>query len=412
MKLNTEQVVNAIHNTQEYIDEMWIEPQRKLLRGWNLPLLADLPWTFFSWEGKDKPNLYKIKSKKIPITQKGADEFNKLYQELLRAGLWIDENGKLMCFELKRTPSMGISYANLNPTLNYYTMEVTHARVKIIFSIGKQIWTSISFKNDAKTNDEFESDDGNEHLTGNEGFKTFCGICKKHDIDITKFAIDNGKEIKSEIDKAVIEIGKDGVTHEIYKNVHHLDYNSAYFAGICNEYPELLPAALEIYNKKKEESAKKKQGLPYTEKYKFILNTTQGYMQSPYVQYRYANLSKAGVNWCHDNVLTLAHKVRDSGRKILLFNTDGFWYQGDVYHDENEGEEMGQWKNDHINCKFRMRSKGAYEFVEDNKYYPVLRGCSTWDNVKPRSEWVWGDIYNGSHITFEFKKGKGIIISD
>ena len=34
-----------------------------------------------------------------------------------------------------------------------------------------------------------------------------------------------------------------------------------------------------------------------------------------------------------------------------------------------------------------------YEFIEDGKYTPVVRGKTKLDRVKPRSEWQWGDIF-------------------
>lgn len=69
-------------------------------------------------------------------------------------------------------------------------------------------------------------------------------------------------------------------------------------------------------------------------------------------------------------------------------------YKLKVCNDENEGTALGQWKNDYVNCKFRAKSKGSYEFIENNIYYPRVKGQSSFDYIKPRDQWVWGDIYN------------------
>ena len=78
-----------------------------------------------------------------------------------------------------------------------------------------------------------------------------------------------------------------------------------------------------------------------------------------------------------------------------MWNTDGIWYQGDVYHDEGEGKQLGQWKNDYIDCMWRAASKGKYEFADsEGNYHPVVRGRTRLDKVKERDDWEWGDIYD------------------
>lgn len=95
---------------------------------------------------------------------------------------------------------------------------------------------------------------------------------------------------------------------------------------------------------------------------------------------------------------------------VLLYNTDGIWYCGDVYHGEGEGKRLGEWENDHINCMFRAKSAGSYEFVEDGKYYPVVRGRTNLDLITPRENWKWGDIFKkeAKVIEFYWLAGEGI----
>jgi hypothetical protein len=110
----------------------------------------------------------------------------------------------------------------------------------------------------------------------------------------------------------------------------------------------------------------------------------------------------------------LAEKMKKSGRRILAYNTDGIWYVGDVYHDEGEGKGLGQWENDHINCKIRFKSAGSYEYIENGKYTPVQRGLTKLDSIKPRDEWQWGDIFSdeGKEITYTFVNEIGFIEGD
>ena len=82
--------------------------------------------------------------------------------------------------------------------------------------------------------------------------------------------------------------------------------------------------------------------------------------------------------------------------KIIAYNTDGIWYSGDVYHDENEGVGLGKWKNDVTNSHGIFRSCGAYQYVTYDGDYPtvntVLRGNCDLEKIKPREEWDFGDI--------------------
>ena len=102
-----------------------------------------------------------------------------------------------------------------------------------------------------------------------------------------------------------------------------------------------------------------------------------------------------------------------SGRTILGFNTDGIWYQGDIYHGEGEGDKLGEWSNDHINCLFRSKSNGAYEFIENGQYNAVVRGNTSFDAIEPdRSKWTWGDIYKSNVLTYTFDEKIGVVYEE
>ena len=105
-------------------------------------------------------------------------------------------------------------------------------------------------------------------------------------------------------------------------------------------------------------------------------------------------------------------KLELNGRIPLLTNTDGIWYYSDLgpYHDNNEGDKLGNWQNDHNNCKFLMTSEGAYQYEENNVCYSVVRGLCNLDLVEPdRTKWKFGDILNLNNVyTFKFNFIKGV----
>ena len=187
---------------------------------------------------------------------------------------------------------------------------------------------------------------------------------------------------------------------QVLYNVHHLDYHSSYATGLCNTHPEFKPIIEILYNGRKEHS-----------EYKDVLNMTIGMMQSIKNgrQAEWAHLSRDAIAYNNRRIIELYNKLLLSGRKIVGFNTDGIWYQGELYHDENEGNNIGQWANDHIDCVFRSKSSGAYEFIENGVYYPVIRGSTKLDDIKPRNEWQWGDIYKEGIILYEFDEKEGFI---
>lgn len=219
-------------------------------------------------------------------------------------------------------------------------------------------------------------------LSGHKSFLIFKKMCLDCGIDLNEYSIENGEELKKEIEPYIIKMEK-----EIYKDktfvAHHLDFHSSFPSGLVLTHPEFRPVIETLYNGRKNHP-----------EYKLILNSTIGYMQSVQCcKARWANLSRDAINNNNERLRTLARRLQLSGRKILAYNTDGIWYIGDVYHDQDEGPGIGNWANDHINCKIRFKSAGAYEFIENGVYTPVVRGHTLLDDKKPRSEWVWGDIY-------------------
>lgn len=237
-------------------------------------------------------------------------------------------------------------------------------------------------------------------MTGHRAFLEFKKICYDFNIDLAEYAHEDKKQAKAEkesIQQPLIRVSHPNMLNKTFYNVHHIDFHSSYMGGLANKHPEFSEIVDYIYDKRHDNNIK----------YKSILNMTQGYMQSKMVGYKYAWLSRDMIADNNDRVINIASDLVDSGRTIIMYNTDGIWYSGEVYHGEGEGTRPGEWENDHINCKFRAKSNGSYEYEEEGIYHPVVRGRTLLDRIKPRTEWVWGDIYQEecSEIIYSYKNG-------
>lgn len=339
-----------------------------------------------------KPNYIKIPVTQIPVSTKGVDLFNKFY-----FALKDDE----LPHKIVRTPSGGISIKHGNFKLPCYDI-IPQYTAKNKFK-GIEI-TVLSISGMCRIQFSSKPENG---LSGTQAFRKFVQICKKFDIDIENYAVDyqTGKAAKEQIEKPLIKLQRPSVRNGTYRNVHHIDYNSSFPSGLINTHPEFKPAIEYIYEQ--HVRAKKNHTMDLA---KSILNNSIGYMQSPCTKYAYTLLARDAINDNHDRIVKLAETLTKAHRVILAYNTDGIWYAGDIYHNKDEGECLGQWKNDHVNCTFRAKSDGAYEFIEDGIYHPVVRGRTIYDTIKPRTEWQWGDIYRSdcNPIIYTFDERKGI----
>lgn len=237
-------------------------------------------------------------------------------------------------------------------------------------------------------------DECEEVISGHKAFIKFKSHLLKHDIDLDKYAIEDGAKrketyIKNNHGKMYMIFAPVAIHGKTFTNVHHLDFHSSFPAGLVNTHPEFYNAINELYLKRKKDPM-----------CKAILNLAIGYFHTPAIGCKFANLAIDAIDDNNKRILNMIKKLEVSGRKVLALNTDGIWYQGKIYHDENEGPNLGQWANDHVNCQWRCKSSGCYEFIENGKYTPIMRGQSTLDREKPREQWVWGDIFNTDIITF------------
>ena len=333
-----------------------------------------------------KPNYMLIPVTNFSFKETDVAEFNEIYKFCL-------ENIEK---KITWTNSHGISISDRNIRGDQFGIKTTSSMFEITLKRNSQ-WYRFQMRNVPKKK-ENES-----RMYGRESWTIFKNLCKKYDIKPSKSYIsrEEGIEEKTLIVEPMIRLGREDYANQVFENAHHLDFNSSYAYGIIQAAPEFEKPIRELFEKRKEHP-----------EYKQVLAHLHGVMQSSIVNYRLSHIARFANADNRNRLINIARKLRRHGNTIIMYNTDGIWYTGDVYHDENEGTDIGQWKNDHINCKFRAKSKGAYEFIENGKYHPVFRGRSSYDDVVPREEWVWGDIYKGGAIKYVFREGVGLVLND
>lgn len=230
-------------------------------------------------------------------------------------------------------------------------------------------------------------ENGQRKLTGRESWKIFEEVRKKTNcpsLDRVRQSVAEGHKAKARFEHPIIEIGQNveiGINHT-YHNVNHIDLHSAHCAGMAAAHPEYRPAFEYLFSQRKTNP-----------EYKHVLTHIWGYAQSKYVGEMWADWSRLALEWTNKRVRDMANRLTNSGRRVLLFNTDGIWYQGDPIEDEGSG--LGQWANDHIGCRLRIKSRGAYEYEEpDGSYHAVIRGVTKMDKIIERDKWEWGDLFD------------------
>ena len=328
----------------------------------------------------------------IPVTlfhadDEGMDKFNEVYR-------WVMQKYH-GCKRIVRTKSGGISTSreNFRPPMWDVRCSKTCLELTVICEEGMY---RFQFRTDFKADEE-------ELMPGSKALGIIRKELNKFGIDLNNYAIKNGKEVKKEIERYMIEYY--GEVGKVWEHAYHADANSSFWSQLCIAHPEFKPAIEPIYLERKVKPINKK-----------VLTNSIGFMQSiDGCGARWANLSKDAINGNNAFVRDLRTKLLKAGYLPIGTNTDGIWYVDrrgiGPYHDENEGTGLGQWKNDHLDCKIRFKSKGIYEYMEGNKYYPVVRGHTKYDDVKPRTEWEWGDIFreDAEEVTkYKFIEGRGI----
>lgn len=240
--------------------------------------------------------------------------------------------------------------------------------------------------------------DKEDTMGGDVALRTIKAELSKDNHDIEDYAseYEEACEIKESMPSPRKELSEYGrVMKGIYlSNVHHIDLNSAYPSGIIEKYPELTDTYTRLYEHRKDNPL-----------YKSVLNYSIGMMHSEWIHYRYAKLAYAALSYTRAELERITKEMEKHPDKYLIicYNTDGIWYQGELYHDEKEGTGLGCWKHDHINCEASFKSAVSYEYSEDgNEWHTVQSGWTSLDAIKKREDWNKGDIYKA--IPYHLKR--------
>ena len=335
-----------------------------------------------------------VKRNTVTFNDEGIKKFNELYQYCIEQ----EKLGNYGRIHWTTSPDGKDTHYNIRTDRKFFIPPVWDI---IEFKSGREIVVidEICFRFQIRPKME-------ENIwAGNVCYRKFKRICKeKFDFDLDTLSIDNGEELLDTIKYPPVELIEKSVKHKEILNAHHIDLNSAYLSGMAESFPVLEKPIEYCYSLRKK--------YPH---YKDILTHITGYFRSSKCGYKFAHLSKAGIEWTNRRLHELADELKKNGYIPIAYNVDGIWYiegesledrttelycMGDEkkgpYHGQDEGTGIYQWKNDFTYCKLRYRSDGAYEFIADGKYFPKLRGSTVFERLKPRSAWEWGDIYHAT----------------
>ena len=336
----------------------------------------------------------KLNKNQLPLnnfTFEELDEFNNIYY-------YIRDKYELV----KCTPSHGICN-KINQKFNErYFIVKGNQRFEMILISNEGCYRFLLQNKKAEDNT----------VSGQQACRSVYNKCDEYHINLLKYSTEDGLQAKSEIEKPHIEVLEKIVLGKPIDNVYHMDFKSSYASRISEAYPELRPMYEDIYSHRKENDGY----------YKHVLTNSIGCWQSEYCvdytnrykikPYQFANLSKTAINGTRAKVEEMIVKLDNANRVPLLTNTDGIWYYSNrgPYHDENEGNQLGNWENDHLDCKFIMVSKGAYQYVENGKCETVVRGICNLDAIEQdRSKWEFGFIKDMDDVyTYKFDYDKGV----
>lgn len=345
---------------------------------------------YSEWKTKYKHTEYhsKVNKKLIPpntlyLNDEGVSEFNKILTYCKR-----------YYEEAPATPSKGMCNRVKWRFLHRFTVMPGNQTFELVIVCEKGCFRFVLKNKPGATN----------VVKGTKACREIYKKADEYNIDFSQYA-QGTKETKDEIVSPHIKICALGIEGKVFKNCYHLDLNSAYASMIVKEYPELREMYEDLYSHRKDNDGY----------YKHVLTNSIGAWQSEYCvdyetrrksnPYQFANLSKIAINGTRACIEKLLDKLLRKGCIPLLTNTDGIWYWSEQgpYHDADEGNDLGQWKHDHVNCKLLIKSKGAYQYVEDGVCHSVVRGTSNLDLAQSRDDWEFGAIMNSELSVEKYK---------
>ena len=158
------------------------------------------------------------------MTTEGAKEFNKIY-------LWLKKQN---LYKIERTASGGIK-SGPHRKRPAWDIKINKICVELTVLMEGCAWR-IQFR--TKLPDK---------MSGRKAFTAFKRMLKKAGIDLEKYAIENGEEVKKEIEKPLIGAVREIFYDYTFLKVNHIDFHSSYAGGLANTHPEFRAVLEEIY---------------------------------------------------------------------------------------------------------------------------------------------------------------------
>lgn len=329
----------------------------------------------------NKPNAMLMKTRNCGLTIESTTEFNAVTEACEK---YIDN-------KIEFTASNGIKMAKRYLTREGWGVRYTSKGIPELIIISFRGMWRFQYRGAGKAPAEY----------GTQSWKVFKKDCKDAGIDLEEIAVplEEAEKVKKDVPKPYIEVLNKAYVNLTFENVHHVDIHSAHCYYIAEEFPQLKLVIYKYYGLRKDEEIGKKM--------KQRLVNLSGFSESEFVKYRFSRMAKAAKVGTNARVQGIIEELEAAGRTPLLVNTDGVWYTGDVYSFQDEGDDIGQLNTDHTNCKFRIKSKGAYEYEEKGEYHPCFRGRSALELFKKRKDWQWGDLFkSGAIIKFPYDQDK------
>lgn len=350
-----------------------------------------------NWEDyKSIPFTMHVNKNLIPVTRMDYDrleEFNEIYR-------YCSEN----FMKVTPTPSKGM------PTSRRVSF---HSRYMVVMGNQSFEITIVSYFGCFRFLLEPKKAEDNT-VSGQQACRSLYKVADNLGISLKPYLchMDEGMRIKETIHAPHIQLFSKNMIGRTIKNVYHLDFNSSYGSRIAETYPELAPIFYDLYDLRHD-----KDGY-----YKHVMTNSIGAFQSKYcinyydrhsvAPYQLAKLAKAAINGTRAKIEIMLAKLNNARMCPIMTNTDGIWYTSEYgpYHDDNEGNDLCEWKHDHMNCEFLMMGVGAYQYRENGKTSTVVRGLCNLDSENPnRDEWEFGAILKmNSVFKYTLIEGEGV----
>lgn len=347
---------------------------------------------------KDALKVNKNEIPKTVFTFDQVEEFNEIYHYCLEKYI-----------EVPCTNSGGISNDKKYMFFERFMVNVSYQQFELLVVCSEGCYRFILKSGKSKDN----------NIKGARAVRDIYQFASKYGLldHLKGLSIKNGEQIKNEINSPHIAFMLHPNRYgKAIKHCYHLDLNSAYASEIIKIYPEFTEMFKEIYAKRHDDDGY----------YKHVLTNSIGCFQSKYCPdidsknfhksypYQFANLSKIAINGTRETIERKIEELKDFGAIPILTNTDGIWYYSPIgaYHDNDEGTGLGQWKTDADDVILLVKSKGAYQYLDqDGICHTVVRGKTNLDAVLNREDWEFGAIMNNDMAIekWGFIKGKGVV---